>query len=309
MPSVTRSRWTVRALGVVALASVFSLAVVAASPRQSANVPAGNRSMFVSVVDKDGTPVPGLTPADFTVREDKVAREVLSATKATGPITLALLVDTSAAASPFIADMRQALTAFVKRMGGKNPISVVGFGDRPTVLTDYTLDVLSVQKAVDRVFATQGSGSYMLEAVDDSCKALNKRDFERAVMLTITAGGAEFSDRNYEDFVRKLPDCGATVSVMSFDIRPPDMSDWGQRNREQFIDAATRLTGGTRYPLLSGMAIVPQMSKFADELENEYRITYFRPDRLIPPEKIEVSVKRPGLTARGTPVKVKQGPA
>ena len=38
-----------------------------------------NRAMYVSVVDKDGNPVEGLTPRDFTIREDGVAREVLHA--------------------------------------------------------------------------------------------------------------------------------------------------------------------------------------------------------------------------------------
>src|SRR4051794_19721953 len=37
---------------------------------------AHERSMYVSVVDQSGAPVPNLAPADFIVREDNVAREV-----------------------------------------------------------------------------------------------------------------------------------------------------------------------------------------------------------------------------------------
>jgi len=36
-------------------------------------------------------------------------------------------------------------------------------------------------------------------------------------------------------------------------------------------------------------------------------VVYVRPDSLIPPEKIEVSVTRPGLTVRSTPVPQPRG--
>ena len=236
-----------------------------------------------------------------------MAREVLRAQKATEPLTIAVLVDTSQSAQPYIADMRRALTTFVKTMGGKNTMALIGFGERPTTLTDYTLDVPSLLKGVERVFATQGSGSYMLQAVDETCKALKKREFERGLILVVTAGGPEFSERNYQEFYPILRDAGVTLDVMSFDIGPPNMSNNGQRNREQFIDAISRVTGGARFSLLSSMALDDGLVKLANQLANQYRVTSFRPDRLIQPQKVEVSVRQPGLTVRGTPVKAKQG--
>ena len=40
------------------------------------------------------------------------------------------------------------------------------------------------------------------------------------------------------------------------------------------------------------------MQQLADELANQYVVTYARPEALIPPEKVAVSVTRPGLTVR-----------
>lgn len=309
MPSVTPSRRTVRALGVLALASLFGFAVAATAPDgpgQAQTSRPGDRAMFVSVLNKDGAPVTDLTPADFKVGEDGVAREVLRVEKATEPITLALLVDTSQSATPYIADMRRSLKTFVKRLGGKNPIALTVFGERPSILTDYTLDVPALEKGVDRLFPASGSGSYLLQAVEEIYKGLSKRDFDRAVILAITAGGPEFSDRSYDEFVPKLSESGATFDAMVFAANPPNLSDFGQRNRELFLDAATRATGGDRFSLLSSMALDGALTRLADELTNQYRVTYSRPDTLIPPQKIEVSVRRPGLTARGTPVKAKR---
>jgi Ca-activated chloride channel homolog len=309
MPSVMRSPWTVRALGVLALASLFSLAVAAGpgQPDQARTSRATDRGMFVSVLNKDGAPVTDLTPADFVVREDGVAREVLRAEKATEPITLAVLVDTSQSAAPYIADLRRGLQGFVKRIAGKNPMALTVFGERPSIITEYTLDVPSLEKGVNRLFAVTGSGSYLLQGVEDVCKGLAKRDFDRGVILAISAGGPEFSERNYDEFVPMLRESGATFDAIVFSADPPNLSDRGQRNRELFVDAATRATGGDRFSLLSGMALEGALTRLADELANQYRITYGRPDTLMPPEKIEVSVRRPGLTARGTPIKIKKG--
>jgi hypothetical protein len=41
----------------------------------------------------------------------------------------------------------------------------------------------------------------------------------------------------------------------------------------------------------------------ATELTHQFRVTYARPQTLIPPEKITVASAKPGLTVRGTPMK------
>jgi VWFA-related protein len=310
MPGVVRSSWTARVRAVLALASLFGLAVAAAGPGQPGQKPTSrptDRGMFVSVLDEKGAPVSGLTAADFVVHEDRIPREVLRAERAAGPITLALLIDDSQAATSYMADLRRGLRVFVKRMGGKNPIALITFGERPSIRTDYTLDVPSLEKGVDRLFATAGSGSYLLQAVEETCRGLAKRDFERAVILAITAEGPEFSNNYYDVYLPILRQSGATFDAMAFFVRGPDPTDSGQRNREMFLDAATRATGGDRFNLLSSMALGSALDRLANELDNQYRITYGRPDTLIPAEKIEVSVRRPGLTARGTPIKPVKG--
>jgi hypothetical protein len=77
------------------------------------------------------------------------------------------------------------------------------------------------------------------------------------------------------------------------------------RQRAVVLDRGPRETGGRRVDLLTSMALDDALQKLARQLTNEYRITYSRPESLIPPEKIEVGVKRPGLDARGTPARQK----
>jgi hypothetical protein len=72
------------------------------------------------------------------------------------------------------------------------------------------------------------------------------------------------------------------------------------RNRNMVIAEGTRITGGRRDQLLSVMAIPERLKLLADELKNwqQYKVTYGRPERLVPPKVVEISVNRPGVSVR-----------
>jgi hypothetical protein len=53
---------------------------------------------------------------------------------------------------------------------------------------------------------------------------------------------------------------------------------------------------------LSLSALPVKMQQMASELSNQYRVSYARPQRLLPPKKIEITTRDPKLEARGMPV-------
>src|SRR5687768_6916030 len=75
-----------------------AIALTAVLAQSMAGAQARPTDIYVSVVDSKGEPAAGLTADDFRVREDGTAREVLKAGAATGPLTVALLIDDSQAA-------------------------------------------------------------------------------------------------------------------------------------------------------------------------------------------------------------------
>ncbi len=70
------------------------------------------------------------------------------------------------------------------------------------------------------------------------------------------------------------------------------------RNRNIVIAEGTSRTGGRREQVLALSAIPEVLKQLADELNNQYVVTYARPEMLIPPEKVDVTVTQPGLTVR-----------
>jgi len=278
--------------------------------------PAGQRSdrehtLYVSVLDQNGAPVPDLGPTDFVVKEDNVTREVLRVVPATDPMQIAVLVDTSQAARDQINFIRQALPPFATAMTAPNEnnrrseIAIIGMGERPTILSEYSSDPAKVKKGIDRIWSLQGSGMYLLDAIVEVSQGLKKREAARPVIVGIATAGIEYSNRHHDQVIDPMKSIGAAFYMLA--LGQPDSSlRTESRERAIVYDEGTRVTGGYQEQLLTGMALTPKMAQLAEQLKHQYKLTYARPESLIPPEKVTVSSAKPGLTARGTPVKDQQ---
>lgn len=255
------------------------------------------RSVYASVLDKSGAPVQSLTASDFLVEEDGVQREVLRAVRAEEPLQIAVLVDTSQAVERYVPDIRRALRGFFDEMaGGDNEFALIGFGERPTVLTKYTRDRAQLEAGIGRLFARQGSGAYALDAIVDASRALGGREGARHAIVVITTEGPEFSERYHQQVLDEL---GSRAMLHSFILsRRGGFLDEGRRQREITLEEGASATGGRREHLLTSMALEDRLHGLAVELKNQYRVDYARPAALIPPEKIDVDVRRPGVTVR-----------
>jgi Ca-activated chloride channel family protein len=259
---------------------------------------AEQRAIYASVVDKNDAPVAGVTAGQFIVREDGLAREVVRVGAATEPMQIALLVDTSAAIENHILDIRAALRAFFKEMAGNHDIALIGFGERPTVLVEYTRDTARLEKAMGSIFPRPGSGTYLLDAIFESANALRRREATRPHIVVFAARGPEFSERHHQSVVDALREARATLHTLILNKPGVSARDREAQELELAVANGTHLSGGRREDLLTSMALTERMQSLALDLNSQYEITYGRPRTLIPPKAIEVGSKRPDLTVR-----------
>jgi VWFA-related protein len=255
------------------------------------------RDIYVSVVDRRDAPVRGLTVADFVVREDGVAREVLKVEPATSAMQVVLIVDDSAAAEPAIRDMREALNAFIAKLQGKAEIGLVSIGERPTSLVELTNNLDALKKGVSRIFARQGAGAYFLEGLSDVARGFRKREAPRKAIVALITEGVEFSNMYSTTVLNELYASRATLHVLSIGRPNESMSD-EMRNRGIVLDEGTTRTGGRRDQILATSGLADNMRRVADELLNQYLVTYGAPESLIPPEKIDVMSTRKDVRVR-----------
>jgi hypothetical protein len=287
------------------LAMTAALALVVSSPRPSAQTAprtSPTRTIYATVLGKDDAPVPGLGISDFAVKEDGKPREVLSVKPGGAPAHIALLVDNSQALATAnaVQDIRAGLTTFIKDTLAASPstqITIVTFGDRPTQAIDYTSSAEALQKVVDHIFGQPNAGAYMLTAIADACKTLKKKGFANSAIVAFTLeSGPEFGNESHQTIEAGLKDAGASLWTLVMQGRAPQTPDnqLEQQEREIVLGDVAEASGGMRDMLLTRIGIEPHLKTLAATLAARYAITYGRPEALVPPQRLEVTVTRPG---------------
>jgi VWFA-related protein len=287
------------ALTLAAAAATFYLAAYV-QPLAAQNANSRERTMFVSALNDMGEPVEGLGPEAFVITEDGRRREVLRVSRATEPLDIALLIDNSQAASEEITFLRESLAKFVARMSPGNNIAVITLAERPTIATDYTTDTKRLSDAVGRLFSMPQSGATLLDGIVETSQGMKRRETPRAVILPVVTDGVEFTNRYFRDVAKALTESKAAMHAVTIG-QFYHSEEHGIRERSFLLDEGPRVSGGQRINLLSPMGLDPALQRIARELSSQYKVVYGRPESTIPPEKIEVTAGRAGLTVRGVP--------
>ncbi len=325
----------VRAATVVCAALATLLAAAGTGGAQPAV-----RSLVVSVVDGDGAPVPGLQAGDFEVREDGAAREVLRAGRDTRPRQIALLVDTSEAASGAVANFRNGVDAFVDALHPESEISIISFGGRPRILVPSTREAARLREGAAGIFAYSRTASYLLDAMSETTRGFVRRGATRPVMVVLATEGLDHSHVDATSLIRDIEQAGVTVHAAvltgagsrtssGFPFGPVRSGPPGVRrpgfgaagfgaprddglarwrlarwrlDRDRALNRAPPAGGGRRRDMLASMAAEATLRAVAAELLNQYLVVYSRPATLIPPRDVEVRVARDGVDVRQTPV-------
>ena len=278
------------------LSMVLMLALASAAP---AFAQADERVIYASVVDKNGAPVLNLTEKDFIVREDGQAREILRVAPDRDPLQIALLVDNSTAMRNSVSELRRAVRAFIDNTREGVLIALITLAERPTPAVAYTTDHAVLKQAADRLFAVPDAGNYLLDAIAESSQGIAKRTMWRSVIAVITTP-ADLSYRQRDETLRFFREGGAALHVRTLGMGA------GGVDREMVVAKGTDETGGRNELVLSAMGLESKAQQLAAELSNQYRVTYARPQRLIPPKDVEVSARRSDLRARGMLLKTEK---
>jgi hypothetical protein len=186
--------------------------------------------------------------------------------------------------------------AFIDATRDDVQLALITLAERPTIVVGYTTDRASLRKAADNMFAFEAA-NYLLDGIAETSQGLAKRTMWRSAIAVITGVGPEMSYRQYTEVLRFFRAGGASLHVLQLG------GGLGGQGREIVVSKGTSETGGRFDEVLVPTSLELKSRQVATELSNQYRVTYARPSRLVPPSRIEVSVKRADLRARGMPLK------
>jgi len=235
-------------------------------------------NLNVSVTDGRNRYVTDLTQDDFSIFEDGVKQKVTLFTHENLPISLVLMLDTSASMDEKIQTAQQAAISFVHTLKETDRAQIVQFNDRATVLQDFTSEKSLLEAAILR---TETSGPTALHnALYIALKDLEKQkaaagELRRRAIVMLTDGedtSSLVSDEQVLELARK-----SEINIYAISLRPSRVQ---ARERLSFSQAAhlltalSRETGGRVYFPNSISELDAVYDRIAEELRTQYSIGY-----------------------------------
>ncbi len=234
-------------------------------------------NLSLSVTDARNNFVTDLAEKDFAVYEDGIRQELSLFTHENLPISLVLMIDTSASMEEKLATAQAAAIRFTKTLRPQDLAQVVQFNDRSTTLQTFTSDQAALEAAIRR---TEASGPTALHnslyvAIKDLMRDKKAAELRRRAIILLSDGedtASLVTDDQVLELARKSEINIYAISLRS--NRPQDRSRQAFSQAEYLINALTRDTGGRAYFPTSLGELDSVYDRIAEELRTLYSVGY-----------------------------------
>jgi hypothetical protein len=217
-----------------------------------------------------------MTAADFAIREDNVDRKIVDVKPATQPLYIAMLVDTTTGAEPFISDIRDGFSGFVRQVLQKNPgaqLSLWEFGQAAVRVENFTDDGPKLIDKINRLFPRLNASSVLLEALNDASNDLARKPSPRRAIVVLNL---EPSQEESQEQPQKINESlmRSHTQLWAVSLQKGTLKN---AKRDVVLNTLVRNAGGTREYIVAESAATMQLARIADALTSQYEIVYERP--------------------------------
>ena len=272
-------------LFVLSLVLLLLAGPVAAQFTSSVNVV----EVYVSVVDRDGRPVKGLTQADFELAEDGRPQPISTFVAGDFPLTAALALDASfSMAGRPLQTVKAAGKSFLQALRPEDESLIVGMSSRVEVLAGPGVPRPRQMGAIDGLSAWGTTTLY--DSVIASIDAVDGARGRRALVI-LSDGDDRYSEATADETLMRARRSNVMVYPVALG-----------RERPGIFAELSSLTGGRSFHSRDYTGVDQIMVRIAEELREQYLLGY-TPTR--PPvsganewRSISVRVKREGVSVR-----------
>ena len=288
---------SIRHLAPVLLAAVVLIAPMGAQePQSKFKVSTNSVALYATVTDATKRLVPDLEQEDFEVYDNGKLQAITQFDNRPLPISVVVMLDTSGSMTLALDLVKSAAEQFLLRMMPEDQGMVGAFNDKiefhPEGFTNSRDELVRSLKDLDFGYPTR-----LYDAVNESMAQLKGLPGRR-VVLVFTDGDDNASKFGSGD----VTDRGRVEDVMVYSIGLENEYFDGARKVRSSPDRGLRRlseeTGGGFFLLKKTDELTTTLTRVAQELHSQY-VLGFTPQVLDGKvHKLEVRLKKPGMTAR-----------
>jgi VWFA-related protein len=254
----------------------------------------------VSVMDRSGRFVPGLTKKDFRIFEDGVPQAITYFQSSEQPFTVVLMIDTSPSTRYHIDEIHYAAVTFVNQLRPSDKVMVIAFDGRIKILTEPTTEKQTIFAAIYK--SQFGSGTSLYDAVSyvTSLDLVNVPGRKAVVIFT---DGVDTTSRaaTYESTIGDVEEVDALIYPIRYNTQQSNrasvsqmagaygvqlpagvlaqlgrgQSDAEYQRGKTFLEALATNSGGRIFEADTITNLETAFAGVAEELRRQYSIGYY----------------------------------
>jgi Ca-activated chloride channel family protein len=247
-------------------------------------------NVFVSVTDRNGALVGGLTREDFAVKEDGRPQQIsVFERQSELPLNLTLAIDTSGSVRKDLSEEADAARRFVHAiLRQQDKMSLLEFATEVKELSGFTNNVGQIDRGLSRLHSDYATALY--DAILLGSEGLGGKDGRRVLVL-VSDGGDTAKSTTYQEAL----DSALRHEVMIYSIIdvPIEASAGRDLGGEHALITLAEQTGGKSFYVSAG-GLDKAFAQVSDDLRTQYLIGYYpknqEPGRTF--HRIQITVPR-----------------
>jgi Ca-activated chloride channel homolog len=264
---------------------------------QSAPLPAEFRASSqmvlvpITVVDGNGKTVEGLRAADFSVYEDKVARQIASFTSEDAPCSVGLILDISGSMRYTLDAAKGVAHTFLQTANPQDEFLLLTVSSQPDAVSNFTTDVARLEESI----ASMGPGGMtaLIDTVYFGLNHMRKAHQARRALLILSDGMDNYSRYSKSELTRAALEAdvqiysiilaagagGSSAGGAPFrpSLAPKPIDQAREREGPNLLEEISEKTGGLHFHAGSAGEANDAAMKAGRALRNQYVIGYQPP--------------------------------
>jgi len=260
------------------LAVLFAAAAATALAAQGQRIRSGVElvSLNVTATEGGGKYVTDLTEEEFEVYEDGAKQKLTFFSRTQQPISLALLLDTSASMDERMGIAQEAAIGFARQLHKDDQAEVIDFDSQVRILQGFTNDAATLEKAIRQT--TPNGSTSLYNAIYISLKELKKvkatstADIRRQAIVLLSDGDDTSSLIEFEEVLDLAK--RSETAIYSIGLRQGEIGRREFKEAEFVLKQLANETGGRAYFVSDARELPKIYQAIWDELSSQYSIAY-----------------------------------
>lgn len=232
----------------------------------------------VTVLGKNHEILPNLAQSDFRIFENAEEQKIQQFSRARGPITVGLLLDTSWSERYRIGVEQQAASSVVQKLlRTGDEATLLGFDSDVNLLADFSQDFRAIDRAIHQSEVKTPVGipeTHLYDAVYLACDRL-RDEAGRKMLVVITDGDDYGSTVKLEGAVEAAQRTNTTIYVLLI-ADPVFSTGYGFGSRgEGVTKRMSSETGGRTIEVRNAASVSKASDELSEEIRSQYVLGYY----------------------------------